>query len=346
MKAWILNDINNICFTDTDIPLPSENEVLIQVKTVGICGSDIPRIYGTGAHNMPLIPGHEFSGIVEGVGKNADPSLLKKRVAVFPKITYPSSDSYNNYDYLGSRRNGAFAEYVTVPADNILLLPDDVTFEEAAMMEPLAVAANAVRTGTKSVSCDSPIAVCGLGTIGLMVVMLLIEAGYNNIYAIGNKDSQKNNAFSLGIAPHCFIDSRNENVSEQLNLVSKGVSVFFECVGKNECIAHGIESASLNGHLVLIGNPYSDMLFSKDTYWQILRKQLTVHGIWNSFFSKDYSKDCLDDWHYSLALVAQKKIPLNKLISHRFNPSELEKALHIMRDKTEDYCKILISFED
>ena len=86
MKAWVLEDIGNIKYKEVLKPQISENEVLVQVKAAGICGSDIPRIYQTGAHQMPLIPGHEFSGQVVQTGENADVKWQNKRVGIFPLI--------------------------------------------------------------------------------------------------------------------------------------------------------------------------------------------------------------------------------------------------------------------
>ena len=86
MKAWILNSIGNIRLSDTDIPDPHPGEVRVRVMAAGICGSDIPRIYKTGAHRMPLIPGHEFSGVVESIGKDAPAYWQGKRVGVYPLI--------------------------------------------------------------------------------------------------------------------------------------------------------------------------------------------------------------------------------------------------------------------
>lgn len=358
-KAWVLKNVGEIVFSDVEIPMPKEDEVRVRVKAAGICGSDIPRIYETGAHNMPLIPGHEFSGVVESIGKNVSPSWLGKRVAVFPKIACGKCreckdelpDMCQNYDYIGSRRDGAFAEYVTAPAHNLIALPDSVSFEEAAMLEPLAVAANAMRMGcfgmNTILTLEKPIAVCGLGTIGLMVVMLLKEAGFKNIYVIGNKDSQLKRAKALGIPEKNYCDSRSANVPEWLKESSKGEIVsFFECVGKNECINYGIEAAAPGGWLILVGNPQSDMNFTKDIWWKILRKQMAVYGIWNSSFRQEaYEDERNDDWNYVINRIKEGKIRPANLISHRFDLRDLEKGLHIMRDKTEDYCKVMIEMD-
>lgn len=86
MKAWVLHDVNDIRFEETEEPQLRENEVLVSIRAAGICGSDIPRIYKTGAHVHPLIPGHEFSGQVVTVGRKADAKWLHKRVGIFPLI--------------------------------------------------------------------------------------------------------------------------------------------------------------------------------------------------------------------------------------------------------------------
>ena len=355
MKAWVLREKGDIALLDTDKPKLQEGEVLIRVMAAGICGSDIPRIYETGAHRMPLIPGHEFSGVVEETGSGADKSRLGKRVTVCPKIPCGKCascragrpDSCTDYDYTGSRRDGAFAEYVAVPADRILELPDNVSYEEGAMTEPFAVAVNAVRTALEgageAMAKDDPVAVCGSGTIGLMVAMLLREAGFQNIHMIGNKDSQRDKALSAGIASENFINSRSEDAAARLREKTGGVRLYFECVGRNESIEYGLEAAAPEGRLILIGNPASDMSFKRDTYWRILRKQLSLKGIWNSSFRQRAEEGAADDWHYALEKLEKGSIPLSSLITHRFGMDELYKGFHIMRDKTEDYTKVMMT---
>mgnify|MGYP002624261674 CR=1 FL=1 len=356
MKAWILEDISNISLQDRGVPLLGQGEARIRVKACGICGSDIPRIYQNGAHNMPLVPGHEFAGVVEGIGKEVNNYWLGKRVAVCPKI--PCGSCVNckkgspngclSYDYSGSRRDGAYAEYVCVPATQLIELPDRVSFEEGAMLEPLAVATNAVRRGCISngyiTPKDASIVVCGAGTIGLMVVMLLKEMGYRNVCVIGNKDIQKKQVASLGILPEYFCDKRVENPIDWLKHKSGGVDVYFECVGSNESINYALESLAFESKLVLVGNPRSDMTFSRDTYWNILRNQINLIGIWNSSFTQQELEEAAygDDWHFALRLIEEGRIEPKMLISHKFTIDELDKGLILMRDKIEDYTKVMM----
>ncbi len=344
MKAWILHGAGDIRFEDTECVKPAPGYVKLKVKAAGICGSDIPRIYKTGAHRMPLIPGHEFSGIVEEAGEGVDPSLKGLRVGVYPLIPCRKCDACSrglyelcrDYDYTGSRSDGAFAEYVNVPAANLIELPDEVSFEAAAMLEPMAVAVNAVRRGTEGFTLDkaAKVTVCGLGTIGIFVCMFLAGAGYANIYGIGNKPGQKERFTSLGIPEDHYIDSGSGSMDK-----TEGAALIFECVGKNETLALGIDLAGPAGRLVLVGNPYSSMSLEKDTYWKLLRKEMTVRGVWNSVFN---GKDD-DDWHYVISALKAGKVDPERFITQKFPLSELEKGFIIMRDKTEDYCKVMFS---
>lgn len=346
MKAWVLHGVNDIRLQEVPKPVPGSAEVLVQVRAAGICGSDIPRIYQTGAHRHPLIPGHEFSGVVVGCGEDVDRSWLGKRVGVFPLIPCgrclpcqrTQYEMCRDYSYLGSREDGAFSEYVTVPVNNLIELPSEVSFEEAAMLEPMAVAIHAMRRGLPN--GDQTVSVCGLGTIGLLLVMFLIETGVQNILVIGNKDFQKKMVNQMGIPEEHYCDSRTEDVTQWMmeHTGFAGVDVSFECVGKNETVSQMIDTTAPGGRLCLLGNPYSDMKLDKAVYWKILRNQLTVTGTWNSSFLCEKQ----DDWHYVLDRLKEKSISPAELITHRLALVELEKGFHIMRDKTDDYVKVMM----
>ncbi len=346
MKAWVLHDIGDIRFEDVPKPEPKEGEVLLKVKAAGICGSDVPRVYQTGAHRMPLIPGHEFAGEVVDAGKAADEALIGKRVGVFPLIPCrkcgPCKAGYyemcRNYNYLGSRCDGAFAEYVCAPAENLIEIPDEVPYEEAAMIEPMAVAVHALRKGMDG--HPGNIAVWGLGTIGSMLAAFLhANASWDKLIVIGNKDSQRERLKALDRSGVVYIDSRECNPVEQLKEECGGADLIFECVGKNEVLSGCVDAAAPGGCVVTVGNPASDMTLNRDIYWKILRNQLTVKGTWNSSFTGDEK----DDWHFVLDRLKNREINAKAFISHSFGLEELDKGLKLMRDKTEDYCKVMVA---
>lgn len=379
MKAYVLRDIGSFGIEEVDQPVPGPDEVLVQVKAAGICGSDIPRIYYHGTYSYPLIPGHEYSGIVvetesaaakeadaredsckagEGMCDGQTASWIGKRVGVFPLIPCGKClpcrqkryEMCRNYSYLGSRRDGGFAEYVSVPVWNLIELPKEVTFEQAAMMEPMAVAVHAMRrvlwdklmhTG------DMPqirIAICGLGTIGLFLLMFLKEAGYEDILVIGNKDIQKEKAFALGISEGQFYDNRDGGADAWLEQCTqeKGVDVFFECVGVNETVNLAVNHTAPGGRVMLVGNPASDMILNRQIYWKILRNQLTLFGTWNSSFDDCGDHVPEDDWQYVLNRVATGRVHPEQMITHRYDFDDLIQGFELMREKTEEYLKVML----
>lgn len=346
MKAWVLHGVDELRLEDVKRPQPESGEVLVKVRAAGICGSDIPRIYKTGTYSFPTIPGHEFSGIVAETGAEADASWKGVRVGIFPLIPCRTCkpcqkkqyEMCRNYSYLGSRRDGGFAEYVSVPAENLIRLPDNVSFEAAAMLEPMAVAVHAMRRIAPTAS--DTVAVCGLGTIGLLLLMFLKEAGIKHVLVIGNKDSQKQRILEMGLNEADYCDSRQQDAGKWLQerTDGAGVDVFFECVGKNETLIQAVSNTAPGGKVMLVGNPYSDMRLEKAVYWKILRNQLTVTGTWNSAFTQEAE----DDWQYVLAKISDGRVEPEKLISHRYPLEKLTQGLHIMRDKTEDYVKEMV----
>lgn len=345
MKAWVLHDIGDLRYEDVDMPEIKENEVLVAVKAAGICGSDIPRVYQTGAHKMPLIPGHEFSGEVVQIGKKVDSAWMGARVGIFPLIPCKECEPCKkklyemcrNYSYIGSRQDGAFAEYVAVPEWNLIRLPEGVSYEAAAMLEPMAVAVHAMRRIEPKT--EDTVVVCGLGTIGMLLLMFLLDAGIKNVLAVGNKEFQKEIALQLGLDKKQYCDGKTQDVTqwilEQTN--GKGADAFFECVGKNETVVQAVDSTAFAGKICLVGNPYSDMQMEKNVYWKILRNQLVVAGTWNSSFMHEV----FDDWHYVLERISRGRIKPEKMISHTYEMSVLKKGMFIMRDKTEGYIKII-----
>ena len=346
MKAYVLHDVDDFRLEELKLPEIQDNRVLLEVKTSGICGSDIARIYENGTYHFPTIPGHEFSGKVVQVGKNVDLKWVNKRVGVFPLIPCKECDCCRkkqyemckSYSYLGSREDGGYAQYVTVPIENLIELPDNVSYEAAAMLEPMAVAVHTMRK--TQIKRDDKIVVCGLGTIGLLLVMYLIDEGYSNILVIGNKDFQKNIALELGVSENNFCDSRFEYVEDWIlkNTNGLGADIFFECVGKNDILIQGIEAVIPGGTLILMGNPHTDMELKKEIYWKILRKQLTLKGTWNSSFTGETS----DDWNFIIKKLREGRIHPEILITHKLSFADLKKGLEIMRNKTEDYIKIMI----
>jgi L-iditol 2-dehydrogenase len=361
MRAQVLYGIGNIRFTEIETPAPGAEQALVRVTRCGICGSDIPRIYKTGAHNMPLIPGHEMAGIVEQC--ESRPDLIGKKVGVFPLIPCKKCsqclaghyEMCENYNYLGSRCDGGFAEYVAAPVWNLIPVGDEVADDDAAMLEPVCVAVHAMRL--MGILDDVPenksksIVVCGLGTIGLLVALLLRDKNYENVLLVGNKDIQKQKILEMGYPEEQFCDVRYCEPATRImdRTGGRGADFYFECIGRTECYEQAVKCTAPLGNIMLVGNPASDMTLTREVYWKILRNQITLRGTWNSRFSGIDGED--DDWRYALTRASawtkaraegQKLLLPSDLVTHRFGLEDMQKGLDIMNRKSEEYIKIMV----
>ena len=338
MKAYQLHAIDDLRYEDCQIPEIRKGWGLVKVKASGICSSDISRIFTKGTYHFPTIPGHEISGIVEKVGDCVDNVWVGKRVGVFPLIPcYKCVQCKNkyyemctNYDYVGSRRNGGFAELVAVPIWNLIEIPSTISYEEAAMLEPVSVALHAVKKG-KICNCDK-VAILGTGVIGFAAAQWSKILGASDVCVIGRSKDKSTIANSIGV--NYVVDN---NCSHALQY-----DVVIEAVGHEETIRQAINIAKPAGRVVLVGNPIGDILFSQDDYWKILRKQLSIIGTWNSSYEPNQS--C--DWTEARDSIVSGIISVLPLVSHFLPQDKLLDGLRLMKNHQEPYCKVLINWNN
>ena len=191
MKAAVLHAPGDIRVENVPVPTELlENETLIKVKASGICGSDLDRVLKTGTYNFPTIPGHEFCGIVEKTGDKVKGFKKGDRVAVAPIIPCFSCESCQqghygqcvSYNYLGSRTDGGFAQYVKAPEMNLIKLPEEVSYKEGAAIEPAAVTLHGMRS--VGVETGDTVAVLGCGTLGLFALQFAKIMGATRTIAV------------------------------------------------------------------------------------------------------------------------------------------------------------------
>lgn len=346
MKANVLYNINDLRYVEYPTPILDPGEVLIKVRACGICGSDINRVYKTGTYHFPTIIGHEFAGEIVSVRED-ESSLFPTvgtRVGVFPlipckKCVNCEKERYEmcqNYNYLGSRTDGGFAEYVAVPRWNLIALDDSITYEQAAMLEPSAVALHALKQ-FKDIE-DKTLTIIGPGTIGNLLVLIAKSLGVNQIIVIGRNDEKLNISKSLGA--DFIINMTKSNPTDTVKEITNsiGADICIEGTGVSSCIELAISVTRSAGEIVLMGNPQGDVDIEKNLYWQILRRQLTIHGTWNSSFG---SKN--DDWKEILNMMQLGIFDPTVLITHRFPLSGLEFGLNIARDSNIMSNKIMIN---
>ena len=266
MKALVLEAYNRLVYRDVEEPQPASGEVLINVKACGICGSDVHGLDGsTGRRQTPLIMGHEASGIIVKVGAEVSCWKVGDRVT-FDSTVYPLDDWYTlkgRYNLSEGRevigvspkeykRHGAFAEYLAVPQHILYKIPDNVNYEQAAIVEPAAVAAHAVRISGINVG-DSAI-VFGSGMIGAFIVRLLKVAGATTVIAVDIDDEKLKMAVKFGA--DVAINSSRQSVVDIVRSYTKGrgADVGFEAVGISATVNALIDSLRKGATAVLVGN--------------------------------------------------------------------------------------------
>jgi L-iditol 2-dehydrogenase len=326
MYAAVLHGINDIRYQEVPTPTPGIGEVLVKVKSAAICGSDIPRVKTKGTYNFPTIPCHEFSGVVDALGEGVESGWQGKRVAVYPLISCKKCDFCvsgkdnlcDNYNYLGSRCDGAFAQYVKTPVANLLPLPDAVTFEQASLIEPLGVAMRGLNKA--GVKAGDEIVVFGLGTIGLSVVQLAIQRG-------ARVTGIDRNSHKLEIA-------RSFGATAVTNLEEVGkCDAVIECTGSEVFNQAAIEKVKKSGVIARLGNPSGVISFPESNFQNILRKELTITGVWNSLLL-----DNVNEWRDVLGVMPH--LQPEKIITHRFNLSDAKEVFDKLHAREYDgYCK-------
>ena len=252
--------------TDVPKPEPGPGHVLVRVKACGICGSDIHGFDGSSGRRIPpLVMGHEAAGIVAGIGANV------KGLAEGDRVTFDSTVSCgecffcrrgemnlcDNRQVLGVscgdyRRNGAFAEYVTVPRGIVYKLPDTLSFEKAAAIEPVSVAVHAV--GLTSIKLGDTAVVVGTGMVGLLVVQALRLAGCGRVIAVDVDDAKLTLARQLG-ADEC-INSRNADAPAFVKSLTagRGADIAVEVVCATAPFQTALASVRKGGTVTLVGN--------------------------------------------------------------------------------------------
>ena len=346
MQAVVLHAVGDIRFEEIPVPSPGSGDVRVRVGFCGVCGSDIPRIFSKGTYSFPTVCGHEFAGTVEECGTGVTRVEVGDRVAVFPllwcgRCSACEQGKYvhcSDYDYLGSRRDGAFAEFVVAPERNLLPVPDNVTLEEAAMVEPAAVSLHALRRAGGCSAGDS-VAVFGMGPIGLMVAQWARVMGAGRILLFDVMQEKIELANHLGFDQ--AYDSRAQDPAEVIEHCTggRGVDVSVEAVGLPQTLVKALSAAGRNGRVVLLGNPSSDVTIPAALLSRLMRREVSVLGTWNSDYSALGNRD---DWGEVLSAVSARRIDLKSLISHRVPLTGAIEALNMMRDRSEFYTKVLI----
>ncbi len=314
MKALVLDKYMELNYRDFPKPGIAANEVLVRVKACGICGSDVHGMDGsTGRRQPPIIMGHEASGEIAELGQDVEGWQVGDRVT-FDSTIYPLNDWYtlqgrynisDNRKVLGVspmeyKKHGAFAEYVAMPAHILYKVPKNVSFEQAAMVEPVAVAAHAINIS--KIKPGQSAVVVGAGMVGTFVVKMLEIAGAYPIIAIDLDEGKLQLAKEFG-ATHTFL-STSDNLGKMIMELTKnrGADFGFEVVGMSETVNLCINSLRKGGTAVLVGNLNPEITIPLQ---KIVTTEISLLG------------SCAINGEYAMVLdlMSSGKVKVDKMIS-------------------------------
>lgn len=320
MKS-VVNDTDGIVrVAESVIPeIKHQDEVRVKIASSGLCGSDLPRIFKNGAHYYPITLGHEFSGYIDAVGSGVDdlhPGDAVACVPLLPCFTCPEClkgfySQCAKYDFIGSRRDGGFAEYIVVKRNNVFALPADMPIEDGAFIEPITVGLHAFHLAQ---GCENKnVIIIGAGTIGLLAIQCAVALGAKSVTAIDISSEKLALAKSFG-AMQTF--NSREMSAPQIQGVLRELrfnQLILETAGVPQTVELAVEIAGPHAQLALVGTLHQDLHLTSATFGKILRKELTVIGSWMNYSSPWPGQE----WETASRLLTERKLSLEPLIAHR-----------------------------
>lgn len=307
MNAAVLYGKNDIRYAQIERPEPGPGEVLIRVRAAGICGSDIPRVLGDGAHFFPIVLGHEFSGTVEETGEGVTGFAAGDTVSGAPlkpcmKCPDCARGNYSlckHYSFIGSREQGSFAEYVVIPAANAVKYSPSVPFEQAAMFEPATVSLHGVLLNGCPPGEDT--AICGGGTIGMFAAQWSKIFGARRVAVFDLVKERLELALRLG-ADAVFDTSDPGYLKKALEYTDgAGFGCVYETAGSPVTMRMAFELAANRSNVCFIGTPHEDAVFTPRMWENLNRKEFRLTGSWMSYSApfpgKEWrlTSDCFSD---------------------------------------------------
>jgi 2-desacetyl-2-hydroxyethyl bacteriochlorophyllide A dehydrogenase len=324
---------------NVELPKPTiaDDEVLLKIKSVGICGTDLHIFHGGMNVPTPLVMGHEFVGEVVEVGKDVSNTKVGDRavaehVVGCGKCAYCLGGQKNlciKPTVIGLHRQGALAEYMAIPANLVYPMPSEMTYDQGVLIEPLSIAVYAIRKA--AVTVGQSVAVVGQGPIGLFVDQVARAAGAT-VYGLDVQQPRLDFAQKQSYIEAGF-NSKEPEVSNTFRQQTSldGADVVFECVGREETMEVAFELARPGGAVIVLGvfehNVSLNMM-------QVVKKELEVQGSWT----------CLNAFPPTIELLRSGKISTDGLITHRYPFSDAAKAFTDASSYSENRIKSVIEF--
>lgn len=333
MKALIKKEAKpGLWLVDAPIPVPNEDEVLIRVKKASICGTDL-HIYkwdnwAQQFVKVPVIVGHEFMGTIAELGRNVNGFKVEDRVSGEGHLTCGFCRNCRagrrhlcrNTVGIGSKRDGCFAEYLTLPASNVFKVSDAISDDVASIFDPLG---NAVHTALSFDMVGEDVLITGAGPIGAMATAIARTVGARHVVTTDVNDYRLNLASKMGATRTVNVEKESlRNVMEELGM-KEGFDVGLEMSGKGAAFESMLETMNHGGRIAMLGIfPEKIVPINWDN---VIFKGLTLKGI--------YGREMFETW-YKMSSLLESGLNVDRIITHRFHYSEFEKAFALLQNGT------------
>ena len=347
MKALRFYDVQDLRYEDAPDPvIEKPDDVIVKVKAVGICGSDIARYRNLGPYVPGNVWGHEFCGEVVEVGEGVKNLKPGDRVVGCPNMVcheceycksgHPSR--CENLNTIGAYVPGAYAEYIKLPEINFVKMADSMSYEQGALVEPATVAIHGLYQ--TSIKMGYEVAVVGCGNIGLMAIAWAKAFGAKRVFAIDIDDAQLQLAKEFGA--DVLINSTDIDFHDEIRKYGNGVDLAIESAGNPFTAARVLGLPHKGGEVVYMGIPYADVPIPRFYFERIMRNELHVIGSWCTISAPYPGKE----WTNAVEYIGSDKVDVLGMVTHQVNLSEGPEMFKKIIANPKGYGKVLLYPEE
>lgn len=332
MKSVVIEKPGVMVFKDSPIPEPPAGFARVKVKAAAVCATDLEVIDGNIPANYPLIPGHEWSGIVDAVGSEKDAHWVGERVVGSNDVVCLTCEACRrgewryckSFEEIGFKRNGAYAEYIIVPAYGLVKLPETVSFRQGALAEPLGVALGTMKKSRAKMG-DTCL-IIGAGSIGLCTLAVAKTMGLSKIVVAATSRGRLELAEKMGA--YATVATREEDLTEAMaRLHPEGTDVIIDATGIEECITTALKLAKKGGTVVLEGYGRGKVMNIRID--DIHVNNLHLVGAGNNW-----------NWHKkAVDLMDAGLINLEDFVTEVMPLEDFERAIELVRTRPKGFVK-------
>jgi 2-desacetyl-2-hydroxyethyl bacteriochlorophyllide A dehydrogenase len=329
MKVGLMYGPEDVRIEFISTPKPNDDELVIKVESVGICATDVKKYTGVSSCRFPIILGHEFAGYIVKTGKRVKGFKINDRVSANPDIpcmqcNYCLQSKFNlctDLSVIGYGTediepvNGAFAQFVKVPAWNLIRLEDSISYDEATFIEPLACVVRSMKQGR--IEIGDFVVIIGEGRIGLLHIQLAKECGSEHVIITGLIDKRLELAKKLGADAVCNVKTKNP-VDFVRKFSEEGVNIVFDTTGNVKAAEQGVKMLAPHGRFVAFAG------FPQNSIMRIDPRDLHYK---ETILTGSFGYGTIMDYYTAGHLIANKRINVTELITRIRPLEELEEGL-------------------